>query len=38
MKAVIRSAIVAFALAGVTLCAQAQSKLEKPDVHIGKLI
>lgn len=35
MKAVIRSAVAAFALAGVALCAQAQSKLEKPDVHIA---
>lgn len=35
MKAAIRSAVTAFALAGVALCAQAQSKLEKPDVHIA---
>lgn len=35
MKAVIRSAVIAVSLAGVALCAQAQSKLEKPDVHIA---
>ena len=35
MKAVIRSAVVALSLAGVALCAQAQNKLEKPDVHIA---
>ena len=35
MKAVVRSAVVALSLAGFALCAQAQSKLEKPDVHIA---
>ncbi len=35
MKAVVRSAVVALSLAGMALCAQAQNKLEKPDVHIA---
>ena len=35
MKAVFRSIAVALSLTGMVLCAQAQSKLEKPDVHIA---
>jgi sulfonate transport system substrate-binding protein len=35
MKTVVRSSIVALSLAATALCAQAQSALEKPDVHIA---
>ncbi|HKI64349.1 MAG TPA: ABC transporter substrate-binding protein [Burkholderiales bacterium] len=35
MRTVVRSAVVALSLAGFAVCAQAQSKLEKPDVHIA---
>jgi len=35
MRTVVRSAVVVLALAGFGVCAQAQSKLEKPDVHIA---
>ena len=35
MKAVVRSVVAGMSLAGIALCAHAQNKLEKPDVHIA---